>query len=355
MGEAIIAAVHVGRSWKNALADEHKVMELVVAAMLCGMVVGVILMLLVTRWRIKHASLDITRRKQAEGAMRDSHEFLDKIINGIRDPIFVEDAKHNFILVNDAFCTFDGRPREEILDKTIWEASLRPEEAAGIWDMDEQVLTTARDSMTEEKITKLTIPPGLPRFVQTSKSLYVDPSGRRFVVGILHDVTKLRRMEKEILKSHELLRQRVASEQPNWSSQSSPCQAQTDLVQREKMSLLGQLSAGVARNEHPIGSIMNVMADGLDHLREFVAMGRPIFGMSDDARQWILQACMRMLAGPADPSGSLRRTLSSQIEREIADAGFKNPRRAAAIIAACFGTNWRGNQNWRSTCPRNRS
>jgi two-component system NtrC family sensor kinase len=408
---------------------------------------------------------DVTELRRSEEALRESQEFLNKIINSIRDPILVEDAQHRFVLANDAFCTFVSSQREEILGKTVRDTPMKPEEIEGIWNVDEQVLTTGCDNMTEEHIF---LTSNLTKIAQTCKSLYVDPAGRRFVVGVIHDVTVLRQseealrdsqekyrsivdnlgigvslispqmevmelnnqmrkwfpnikpeegplcyqqfndppreapcsycptrltlqdglvhesttetpagdktlnyrivsspikdaegnvvaavemvediterrqMEREIQKSRELLEQRVRERTTELvEANHRLARAQVDLVQREKMSMLGQLSAGVAHEMNtPVGAIMNVMADGLDHLRGFVTAGQPIFEMPDDARQWVTRVCIRMLASPANPGSASRRKLCSQIEREIADAGFENPRRVAAIIAVCFAESW---------------
>ncbi len=64
---------------------------------------------------------DITERKKAEEALRESQEFLNKIINSISDPIHVKDRQHRIILINDAASRLFDRSREEIIGKTAYE------------------------------------------------------------------------------------------------------------------------------------------------------------------------------------------------------------------------------------------
>jgi PAS domain S-box-containing protein len=45
---------------------------------------------------------NITARKLAENALRESKDYLDKIINTLATPVFVKDAEHKFTLVNNA-------------------------------------------------------------------------------------------------------------------------------------------------------------------------------------------------------------------------------------------------------------
>ena len=64
--------------------------------------------------------IDITARKQAEHRSQAAQTFLHNLINGIASPLFVKDAEHKLILLNDAFCEFVGRSREAVLLRNRW-------------------------------------------------------------------------------------------------------------------------------------------------------------------------------------------------------------------------------------------
>ncbi len=55
-------------------------------------------------WTARSLNRQDTVRRQAEEELRRSREFLNKILNCIRDPIFVMDDQHRYVLMNDAGC-----------------------------------------------------------------------------------------------------------------------------------------------------------------------------------------------------------------------------------------------------------
>jgi PAS domain S-box-containing protein len=69
---------------------------------------------------VTFTALDITSRKQAEAALRDSEERLRILFNGINDAVFVHEGPENgnpgrFIEVNDPACVRLGYSRSELL------------------------------------------------------------------------------------------------------------------------------------------------------------------------------------------------------------------------------------------------
>ncbi|HWQ18884.1 MAG TPA: PAS domain S-box protein, partial [Methanotrichaceae archaeon] len=88
--------------------------------------------ILYTLWK------DITEQKKAEEALRESKDFLDKIINSIGDPIFVKDREHRMALINDVACKSFGLTRDEILGHTTYELFPIKEMAEVSWEKDEE-------------------------------------------------------------------------------------------------------------------------------------------------------------------------------------------------------------------------
>ncbi|MHC1742547.1 MAG: PAS domain S-box protein [Syntrophobacteraceae bacterium] len=131
------------------------------------------------------------RRKQAEEALRDSKELLDKILDSIGDPIFVKDEEHRFVLVNEAQCRLAGREREALLGKTDYDC-FPPEQVKVFWAKDEEVMETGRESVNEEIITNAG---GEVRTLVTRKNRCMDPRGRSYVVGVIHDITERKRAD----------------------------------------------------------------------------------------------------------------------------------------------------------------
>jgi PAS domain S-box-containing protein len=144
---------------------------------------------------------DITERKQAEAASRD---FLDSIINTIADPVFVKDDERRLVLVNEAMCAIVGRPRESLIGKNADE--MFPEEEAEVFrKIDAGVLDTGKENVNEELLTNLSS--GEVRTVVTRKTRYIDPAGKKFLVGVIRDITRRKQREGSLRKSEERLRQ----------------------------------------------------------------------------------------------------------------------------------------------------
>ena len=146
---------------------------------------------------------DITERKRAEDELRSATAFLDRVINAIADPVFVKDERRRFVLVNDAFCAIDGRPRERIL-LDDGDASLPEEQAAVFRKMDLRLLDTGEESVNEEFLSNRSS--GEVHAIVTRKARYVDPAGKRFIVGVIRDMTERKQAETAMRQSEERFR-----------------------------------------------------------------------------------------------------------------------------------------------------
>ncbi|HSD58061.1 MAG TPA: PAS domain S-box protein [Methanotrichaceae archaeon] len=148
---------------------------------------------------------DITERKKMEEALRESKDYLDKIINSIGDPIFVKDRQHRYVLINDAHCGVAGLTREEIIGKTSHDVF--PKDQADVFlEKDMEVFETGRENVNEERVTDAQ---GVVRTVVTRKTLHTDKSGNKFMVGIARDITDRKRMEDELRRAQGDLERRV--------------------------------------------------------------------------------------------------------------------------------------------------
>jgi len=140
--------------------------------------------------------------QEANAALKESKDFLDKIINSLGDPIFVKDRQHRLILVNDAACKLFGRPREEIIGQTAYDLFPTKEMADISWEKDEDVFKTGKENVNEETNTYA---PGITRTVLVKKTLYEDKAGNKFLVGVTRDITDRKKAEADLRKSTNFL------------------------------------------------------------------------------------------------------------------------------------------------------
>ncbi len=173
---------------------------------------------------------DITEHQRIEDEVRSARAFLDSSINAIADPIFVKDANGRFVLVNDAMCAIVGRPKACLLGQ---DDDIFPEEQAAIFrEMDAKVLETGVENVNEESISNLSS--RQVRTIVTRKTRYIDPTGKRFLVAVIRDITEHKRLEGE-------------------------------LGQARKLEAVGQLAAGIA---HEINTPTQYVGDGVHFLKE---------------------------------------------------------------------------------------
>ena len=150
----------------------------------------------------------VIERKRSEAALQDSRDYLDRIINAVADPIFVNDRQHRMVLVNDAFCQLEGRTREEIIGKSTRDFC-QPDEAAAFIAMDNLIFESGKEISKEELFTDVR---GIRHVLMTKKTLYEDQNGEQFIVGVISDITAIKQVE-EVLIAGETMQRQLAERQ----------------------------------------------------------------------------------------------------------------------------------------------
>lgn len=136
-------------------------------------------------------------------AINFSIEFLHGVINTIKEPIFVKDQNHTWILLNEAFANLIGAPASVLIGKSDNDF-LPAGEVKVFWDNDDLVFKTGIPNVNEEPLTSVN---GELRQLVTTKSLFHDENGSPYLVGIIHDVTHLKKCEHLILERNRNLEQ----------------------------------------------------------------------------------------------------------------------------------------------------
>jgi diguanylate cyclase (GGDEF)-like protein/PAS domain S-box-containing protein len=138
-----------------------------------------------------------------EEELQRSREFLSTLLNTIPDPIFVKDAQHRWIILNEAYCQFSGYARTELLGNSE-ENLLPPHQVAVFAEHERQAFDSAVSLESEEDFTdKL----GVVHRIATKRSRHRDAAGNTFLVGIIHDITARKRIEEDLKRSNQELRE----------------------------------------------------------------------------------------------------------------------------------------------------
>ncbi len=140
---------------------------------------------------------DITERKRAEFALKESEQFLDNIVEHIPDMIFVKDAEDlRFVRFNKAGEDLLGYSREEMMGKSDYDFFPKTE-ADFFTGKDREVLRMNQlKDVPEERIQTRNMG---ERILHTKKLPIVDEEGiPRYLLGISEDITERKRAEEQI-------------------------------------------------------------------------------------------------------------------------------------------------------------
>jgi PAS domain S-box-containing protein len=176
-------------------------------------------------------------------SLQEGSLFFLSMLNSVADPIFVKDAQHRYVIVNDAFCKLVGRTREELSGKSDFD--FFPEEQAKVFrEKDNLVFQSGLMSENEEPVTNAE---GVTHWVSTKKNVFTNHSGERLLVGVIHDVTDqhiLRKRYEDDARQERL--RHVSADFDESADFDSVCQR---LV--AEISDLGYLAAGQAYRVRP--------------------------------------------------------------------------------------------------------
>ncbi len=134
---------------------------------------------------------------QIQEELKRSKEFLHEVINTIPDPIFVKNEKHQWIVLNEAYCQLIGYPKHILLEKSDYDF-FRKYEADVFRRQDELVLQSQQPHENEEEFTDAN---GKTHLIATKRSLHKDAGGNFFLVGVIRDITERKLIEEELKRT----------------------------------------------------------------------------------------------------------------------------------------------------------
>jgi PAS domain S-box-containing protein len=147
---------------------------------------------------------DITERRCAEAALREKTALLKAITESTPDLVFAKNRESRMLLANAATLNAIGKTAAEVLGTTEAEWHDDPNQAMAIMENDRRIMESGVAETVEEIFTR---PGGQTRVYVGTKSPLRDDRGELFgVVGVMRDVTALKRTENALRESEHQFR-----------------------------------------------------------------------------------------------------------------------------------------------------
>lgn len=147
--------------------------------------------------------VDITERRQAEQAKKESENFIYSLLNALPVPVFYKDRAGRYQGFNTAFESFFGTRRDELVGKSVFDISPK-ELAQTYYDKDEALFESGGHQRYESQVKNVH---GRLRDVIFDKSVYRDKAGRvAGLIGTVLDITDRKTSERAVQESEARFR-----------------------------------------------------------------------------------------------------------------------------------------------------
>jgi PAS domain S-box-containing protein len=155
------------------------------------------------------AYVDITERKEAEVALRESEKRFRMVFNNVRDGVFVhpilpDNQPGPFLQVNDAACAMLGYSREEFRHMTPWELDDPSTTSDYIPQAMKELQEKGRTVFEAVQMAK----GGRKVLVEVNASA-CELQGRPYIISVVRDITERKRAEEQLRQYTHRLEQMV--------------------------------------------------------------------------------------------------------------------------------------------------
>jgi PAS domain S-box-containing protein len=269
--------------------------------------------------------MDITERKQAEDALRESERRYHDIFDNVLDSLYLlevtEDGRFRNLEINPAFEKSTGLSRTHLIGKFIEETV--SEETASIVNAKYRRCVEAGHPIEEE--VELDIPTGR-RYFHSTLIPTRDETGRvSRIIGISRDITERKQAEEEIRRLNQELEQRVVERTSELEVANKELEAFAYSVSHDLRAPLRHIDGFIEMLQHRAKTTlddqsrhyMDVIADSarrmgtlIDDLLSFSRMGRTEMSKSQVDLGELVQNVIREL-GPETEGRNIQWKISS--------------------------------------------
>jgi two-component system NtrC family sensor kinase len=263
----VAIAVPLLLGWIRLKAERAGIVDSDVGVMLFALSIVAVFLTLI--WWIARTLYRLdNKRARAEAAVADSHQLMRTLIDNLPDRIYAKDRDSRFLINNLAHLRVLGAEGQDQVRGKRDHDFLPITIAQPFFEEEQRLIKTGEPMIDQEQ--RRTSRTGEERWVTASKVPFRNAQGQIVgLVGITHDITAMKHAQAMLHEQNEMLEASVKSEH---EAHEALKQAQSHLVQNEKLASLGQMVAGVA---HEINNPLSFVANNVAVLqRDLKALGK---------------------------------------------------------------------------------
>ena len=233
---------------------------------------------------------DITERKAAADALQKQVTFLQTLIDTMPYPVFYKDAQARYLSCNQAFERIIGKPRQEIIGRTVFDLS--PRELAEQYRRTDDELLQRRGTQIYE--AEVETAEGRRRNVILHKATFNNPDGSLGgIIGAVVDITDRKAIEKQLRAINHALEHRTS----------------------QLRMLASDLTLAEQRERQRVAGVLH------DDLQQLLVAARYRLGAVQQTVDKSSEAAMAQVADLIEQSIQCSRTLSGELSPPILQTG----------------------------------
>jgi len=152
-------------------------------------------------WHAVGMLRDITRRKEAEQALRESEEKFRQLAESIHEVFFVQSADAEVVYVSPAYEQIWGRSCESVYrDSKSWQSAIHPDDLERVRRRNEAFPSLGPDELEY----RIRTPDGVEKWIRSRMFPVWDQNGNlNRAVGICEEITEHKQYEQQLIQARE--------------------------------------------------------------------------------------------------------------------------------------------------------